>query len=61
MAILRKAFMEMAMDETFRAEMLRAGIMTSPIDGAVVHGLLEKAAQTPQPIRERFARLLADK
>ena len=61
MAILRKAFMDMATDQTFRAEMLKAGIMTSPIDGAAVHGLLEKASQAPQPIRERFARLLADK
>jgi tripartite-type tricarboxylate transporter receptor subunit TctC len=59
--LLRKGFMEMAMDETFRAEMLKAGIMTSPIDGAAVHALLEKAAQTPEPIRQRFARLLADK
>ena len=61
MAILRKAFMDMVTDQTFRSEMLKSGIMTSPIDGAAVHGLLEKAAQTPQPIRVRFARLLADK
>jgi tripartite-type tricarboxylate transporter receptor subunit TctC len=60
-AILRKAFMDMAMDETFRAEMLKAGIMTSPVDGAYVQGLLEKAAKTPEPIRLRFAKLLADK
>lgn len=61
LSLLRKGFMDMAMDETFRAEMLKAGIMTSPIDGAAVHALLEKAAQTPEPIRQRFARLLADK
>ncbi len=60
-ALLRKAFMDMALDETFRAEMLKAGIMTSPIDGMAVTALLEKAAQTPEPVRQRFARLLADK
>jgi tripartite-type tricarboxylate transporter receptor subunit TctC len=60
-AILRKAFMDMAMDESFRAEMLKAGIMTSPVDGAYVHALLERASKTPESIRQRFAKLLADK
>jgi tripartite-type tricarboxylate transporter receptor subunit TctC len=60
-AILRTAFMDMAQDETFRAEMLKAGIMTSPIDGFAVTRLLEKAAQAQEPIRQRFARLLSDK
>jgi len=59
--VLRKAFMDMAMDAVFRAEMLKAGIMTSPIDGESVHRLLERASQTPAEVRQRFARLLSDK
>jgi hypothetical protein len=53
--------MDMAMDAVFRAEMLKAGIMTSPIDGESVHRLLERASQTPAEVRQRFARLLSDK
>src|SRR5207253_9990394 len=44
---LRTGFMAMATNEAFRADMLKAGIRTSPIDGAEVHALLERAARTP--------------
>jgi tripartite-type tricarboxylate transporter receptor subunit TctC len=59
--ILATAFMAMARDDEFRAKMKKAGILTSPIDGAAVHDLIAKAAATPMAVRERFARLLADK
>ena len=58
---LREAFMAMALDTTFRADMLKAGIMTSPIDGAAVHGLIARAAKAPDDVRARFRKLLADK
>ena len=59
--MLKSAFMAMAQNESFREEMLKVGIMTSPIDGEAVHALLEKAAQTPEDVRARFGKLLADK
>jgi tripartite-type tricarboxylate transporter receptor subunit TctC len=59
--ILRDAFMRMAMDEAFRADMRQVGILPSPIDGATVAALIAKAAATPAAIRARFAKLLADK
>jgi len=59
-AILRKAFMDMALDTTFRDEMMRVGILTSPIDGVAVAELIRKASLTPMPVRERFRKLLAD-
>ena len=59
--LLNEAFMAMAMNETFRADMKKAGIMTSPIDGGAVHGLIAKAAKAPETVRARFAKLLAEK
>ncbi len=58
---LRRAFMAMATNEAFRADMLKAGIMTSPIDGQAVHDLIAHAAQAPAPVRARFGKLLAEK
>lgn len=58
---LKEAFMAMAMNEGFRADMKKAGIMTSPIDGAAVHALVERAAKTPEDVRARFGKLLAAK
>jgi tripartite-type tricarboxylate transporter receptor subunit TctC len=59
--VLKDAFMAMAMNETFRADMKKVGIMTSPIDGAAVHGLIAKAAKAPEAVKARFAKLLAEK
>ena len=59
--VLREAFITMATNEAFRADMEKAGIMSSPIDADAVHGLLAKAAQTPETVRARFAKLLAEK
>ena len=59
--ILKSAFMAMARDETFRADMRKVGILTSPIDGDAVRSLIEQAAKTPADIRARFTKLLADK
>jgi len=59
--ILKAAFMAIARDESFRADMKKVGIMTSPIDGEAVHALIEQAARTPADIRARFAKLMAEK
>jgi tripartite-type tricarboxylate transporter receptor subunit TctC len=59
-AELRKAFMKMATDEAFRADMLKAGISTSPIDGHAVHDLIARTSATPEPVRQRFLKLLTD-
>jgi tripartite-type tricarboxylate transporter receptor subunit TctC len=59
--ILKQAFMTMARNETFRADMLKAGIMTSPIDGDAVRGLIEKAAKAPESVRQAFGKLMAAK
>jgi tripartite-type tricarboxylate transporter receptor subunit TctC len=58
---LRESFMAMATNEEFRADMKKAGILTSPIDGKAVHDLIEKAAKTPLAVRQRFGQLLVDK
>jgi tripartite-type tricarboxylate transporter receptor subunit TctC len=57
---LSEGFMNMARDKTFRDEMLKVGIMTSPIDGPAVRELIQRAAKTPQDIRSRFAKILAN-
>lgn len=59
--ILKTAFMAMANDETFRTDMRKVGILTSPIDGDAVRSLIEQAARTPADIRARFTKLLADR
>ncbi len=59
--MLKSAFMTMAQNESFRDDMLKVGIMTSPIDGEAVRALLERAAQTPDDVRARFGKLLAEK
>lgn len=58
-AILKNGFMAMATDAEFRAEILKAGIMTSPIDGDQVQGLIAKAAAVPTDVKQRFAKLLS--
>ncbi len=45
--VLKSAFMTMAMNEAFRADMKKVGIMTSPIDGDAVRALIAKAAKAP--------------
>ena len=58
---LRDAFMAMATSETFQTELRKAGIIPSPIDGAAVQALIQKAADTPLAVRKRFGALLSDK
>jgi tripartite-type tricarboxylate transporter receptor subunit TctC len=60
-AVLKSSFMAMARDEAFRAEMLKVGIMTSPIDGEAVRALIARAAKTPPDVLARFGKLLAEK
>jgi tripartite-type tricarboxylate transporter receptor subunit TctC len=56
---LEAAFMNMAADADFRADMLNVGILTSPVDGQIVHDLVERAAQTPADVKAKFAKLLS--
>jgi hypothetical protein len=56
--ILSKSFMAMATNEEFRAEILKAGILTSPIDGEAIRALIIEAANAPRDIKQKFARLL---
>jgi tripartite-type tricarboxylate transporter receptor subunit TctC len=57
---LTEGFMKMAWDKEFRDEMLKVGIMTSPIDGAAVRSLVERAAQATPDVRSRLAKILAN-
>ncbi len=59
--ILQTAFLQMARDPGFKDDIEKAGITTSPVDGAFVRDLVAKAAATPPDVRARFAKLLADK
>ena len=52
--------MKMAWDKGFRDEILKVGIMTSPIDGAAVRALVERAAKATPEIRARLAKILAN-
>jgi len=56
--ILRESFMKMAMDPGFRAEMLKAGFLTSPIDGDAVSAIIAEAAKTPEDVRRRMGKIL---
>ena len=58
--VLKEAFMKMAFDPEFRADMLKAGILTSPIDGEAVRNIVVRAAETPMTVRQRFLKLLND-
>ena len=57
---LGDALMNVARDEAFLAEAGRDGFVPSPVDGAAVRALLDRAANTPASVREKFRRLLAD-
>lgn len=57
---LTDGFMKMAWDKDFRGDMMKVGILTSPIDGPTVRTLVERAAKTPADIRARFAKILAN-
>jgi tripartite-type tricarboxylate transporter receptor subunit TctC len=59
--VLKESFMAMAMNEGFRTDMHRAGIMTSPINGRAVQALIERAARAPEAVRASFRKLLAEK
>ena len=58
--ILRDAFMAMARDPAFQAELRRVGLLASPIDGDAVLALIRKAAQAPESVRKRFAALQSE-
>ena len=56
--VLSKSFMAMATNEEFRAEILKAGILTSPIDGEAIRSLIAEAAKAPREVKQRFAKVL---
>ena len=51
---LQTAFMAMCKDEAFLDDAKRLGLDISPIDGAAIQKLLERAAATPRDVIERF-------
>jgi tripartite-type tricarboxylate transporter receptor subunit TctC len=51
---LQTAFMAMCRDEAFLDDAKRLGLDISPIDGAAIQKLLERAAATPRDVIERF-------
>lgn len=57
--ILQTSFMSMAGTDQFQAELRKAGIIPSPVDGVWVRNLLERAAKTPPEVRRRFAAMLS--
>jgi len=59
--LLKDGLMTMARDDDFRADMKRAGILTSPIDGDAVHSLIAQAANTPADVLGRFGKLLTER
>ena len=51
---LRKAFMDMTKDESFRTEALKLEVDLSPIDGDKVLDLLRRAVATPKDVIARY-------
>ena len=51
---LQSAFMRMCKDEAFLEDAGKLGLDISPIDGAAIGKLLERAAATPREIIDRF-------
>jgi tripartite-type tricarboxylate transporter receptor subunit TctC len=58
---LKTAFLAMSANEAFRADMLKAGIIPSPIGGEAVYAQIAKAAKAPDSVKARFAKLLSEK
>lgn len=52
--LLETAFMEMANDPQFLEEARSIGLQINPIDGAAILELIERAAQTPPEVIERY-------
>jgi tripartite-type tricarboxylate transporter receptor subunit TctC len=59
--ILRTAFMATAADPEFLADVAKAGLIFSPIDGEAVHAVLAEGAKAPLAVRQRFAKLLQER
>jgi hypothetical protein len=59
--ILRTAFMATAADPEFMADVAKAGLIFSPIDGEAVHALLAEGAKASPAVRQRFAKLLQER
>ncbi len=58
---LRDAFMKATASPEFLEEANKVGLNVSPIDGEAVHRIVEEAARTPKPIRDRLGTFLLAK
>lgn len=56
--ILRDAFMKVATDKTFQAELSKIGITADPVDHKAVEAVIEKGLAMPKSVRDRFGKLL---
>lgn len=54
---LREGFMKMVADKDFLAEADKLRLEISPIDGAAVQGIVEKAMRTPRDVVELYSKL----
>jgi hypothetical protein len=59
LALLRRAFMELAGDKEFLGEALRSNVEVGPISGEDVGRIVAQIAATPADIAERFAKAFA--
>ena len=57
---LRDAFMKMTADPGYQADIKKVGLLPSPIDGPAIVELLKQAVKTPEDVRHRFGKMLAD-
>jgi tripartite-type tricarboxylate transporter receptor subunit TctC len=58
-AALRAAFAAMVVDPAFIADVRKANVELSPIDGAAIAALVAKSATTPKDVIRRYNSLIA--
>jgi tripartite-type tricarboxylate transporter receptor subunit TctC len=58
-AALRKAFAEMVVDPAFIADVRKANVELSPIDGEAIARLVARSAATPKDVIRRYNSLIA--
>jgi tripartite-type tricarboxylate transporter receptor subunit TctC len=56
---LQDGFMAMTRDPTYQEEATKLSIELSPIDGAAIKKLLDRAAATPKPLIEQYTKLVS--
>jgi tripartite-type tricarboxylate transporter receptor subunit TctC len=58
--VLRAAFMAAHKDPEYQKEAKKLRLLTSPLDGAEVHKLVERLGKMPRSLYERYAAILKD-